>query len=955
MTGPAAKLKRAFNHLVGEDFIPRPVIKMRERKALYDELPSFVGHLPWVEYSHTHKCYRFEDSQTVAKGYNITPFDADGKSGDFLFERRNGLLNVLHSIPDNDPTPWVIQTYLQGSPLTFLKKAFTDVIDDRAKGSKMTEDYLETMFQHIDQLTQPGGIFSDKGADYKAKQNDTKMFLYRASKKSDFPKRGVTSSVDELKSVTSALEQQMKFAKVKFKETDGEDLYNWMLPFFNPTAAEKAGGVEALIKENPYPLQAEKDKDLPLGFDLATACFMATPKINENDPSVLEFQDRFYRYVTLGPLKTKPSVGHLTLPTHPEKPALFDMMPEDSMFSMTMTVLNQHELRAKCQRLADGKVGEDEEAVRATIQASDAVELFSHDHKGYQLNMGVYVRGSSIEQLKENTEYIIQTLRAVGLNPIESSDDLLSQNNFIKNLPMAYQPELEKKDYSSHLTYTHHLANLLPIWGRGRGTGNLGFLFWNRSGEPLMFNPFHKDDRRRAAHGLLLGPTGSGKSATICYLVEQLLALFKPRIFLIESGNSFGLLANEVKAKGLVVNHVRISTTEESSGLSPFADAVKLLDGVDIDLGGDKTLRELEKIISGIYGEVEENFDEILADAAKPLDENEDGDEGLDEERDLIGEMELAATLMITGGEEEEVKNYTRADRNMVRTAIFLAAYNVKITFADNTRSHNQVLPTDISTALFQISEDKSLPEQVALKAYRMYQSLNLFNMGLEAKFFNRPGKAWPDADLTVVDLDRFARKGAEDKLAVLMTGLLNRINDIAEKTQSDGRPIIVIIDEAHVVTVNPLLGPYIAMIGKMWRKLKTWLWLATQNMKDFPDQSTKMLSMAEFWLCLNPDEKEIDEIARFRSLSKDEEALLREATKEPGKYVEGVVLSEVLTTLFRNIPPARSLALAGTEGDEKKARQDIMDKFGVTESEAISHIAAEIFQGREQHRKGFS
>jgi hypothetical protein len=50
--------------------------------------------------------------------------------------------------------------------------------------------------------------------------------------------------------------------------------------------------------------------------------------------------------------------------------------------------------------------------------------------------------------------------------------------------------------------------------------------------------------------------------------------------------------------------------------------------------------------------------------------DSEDGDD----QRDIMGEMEIIATLMITGGEEEEAKKLTRADRRMIRDAILHGA-----------------------------------------------------------------------------------------------------------------------------------------------------------------------------------------------------------------------------------------------------------------------------------------
>ncbi len=69
--------------------------------------------------------------------------------------------------------------------------------------------------------------------------------------------------------------------------------------------------------------------------------------------------------------------------------------------------------------------------------------------------------------------------------------------------------------------------------------------------------------------------------------------------------------------------------------------------------------------------------------------------------------------------------------------------------------------------------------------------------------------------------------------------------------------------------------------------------------------------------------------------------SLLLSARKEPGKYVEGVVLSDNLEALFRNVPPPLSLALAMTEKHEKAERAAIMEKQNCSELDAV-HIVAE-------------
>ncbi len=74
---------------------------------------------------------------------------------------------------------------------------------------------------------------------------------------------------------------------------------------------------------------------------------------------------------------------------------------------------------------------------------------------------------------------------------------------------------------------------------------------------------------------------------------------------------------------------------------------------------------------------------------------------------------------------------------------------------------------------------------------------------------------------------------------------------------------------------------------------------------------------------------------------------LLLSARKEPGKYVEGVVLSDNLEALFRNVPPPLSLALAMTEKHEKAERAAIMEKQNCSELEAVHIVAQRIAKSR--------
>jgi type IV secretory pathway VirB4 component len=224
-----------------------------------------------------------------------------------------------------------------------------------------------------------------------------------------------------------------------------------------------------------------------------------------------------------------------------------------------------------------------------------------------------------------------------------------------------------------------------------------------------------------------------------------------------------------------------------------------------------------------------------------------------------------------------------------------------------------------------------------------MGQSMMTFTQGLRGKLFNRPGSDWPDADVTLVEMGTLTQDGYGDALAVAYTSLIDSVQSRGERFQAEDRPLVMLTDEGHLITTNDLLGPKIANGTKMWRKLNIWFWLATQNLKDFPDSMSRVLSMCEYWILLTMDKSEIEEVARFRSLTGEQRKLMESAKKEPPKYTEGVLLSASEQLLFRNVPPALPIALAMTEGHEKAHRRRIMQRLNCTELEAAMEVAREL------------
>lgn len=185
---------------------------------------------------------------------------------------------------------------------------------------------------------------------------------------------------------------------------------------------------------------------------------------------------------------------------------------------------------------------------------------------------------------------------------------------------------------------------------------------------------------------------------------------------------------------------------------------------------------------------------------ADDLDEDDAASNG-DEQRDVLGELEITARLMVTGGEEKEEARMSRADRSLIRQCILAAAQSC-------VAQQRTVLTSDVRNALRERANDNALPETRRTRLLEMADAMDMFTQGADGEMFDRPGTPWPEADITIVDLATYAREGYNAQLSIAYISLINAVNSLAERDQYLGRPIINVTDEGHIITRNPLLSP---------------------------------------------------------------------------------------------------------------------------------------------------
>ncbi|MDC9589450.1 conjugative transfer ATPase [Xenorhabdus sp. XENO-10] len=891
-------------------------LREADEAAVYRANPSIIDYLPWVEYLEDGQCLLLDDGISVGAVYRIEPVATEGRPLERLIEIRDQLEDAIQdSLEEDDISPWVVQFFCQDEddPSNYLD-TLRDYVKPWAQGTAFTEAFLAESARHLKSIAQPDGIFQDSlitGQPWRGQQRQTRMAVYRwlPAHKSKAHHQTV-SSVAALNQVCERLVSSPASAGIVATRQDGEQIHSWLLRHFNPApdwGMAKADFYRTVSYETPTP------SDLPVNNDFAESLWF-TPPVSDPENGLWWFDGLPHKAIPVERLRRPPEPGTLTgeVKRGDNINALMDMMPEGTVVSLTIVAQAQDTLEENFTRLAKHAVGENTESARVRQDVQEVKELLGRRHKLYRSALTFLVRGQDLADLVQRVHQLSSTLLTAGLQPVRPAFSVSPLNAYLRALPMGFNPQKDKKHWFTRLNWVQHLAGLLPVTGRSTGTGHPGFSFFNRGGAPLIFDPMNKQDRTQNAHLLLFGPTGAGKSATLCASLVQLMAIHRPRLFIVEAGNSFGLLADYYASLGLTVNKIGIKPGCGVS-LALFADAHQLLQL------SPKQLRINEADIP---------------------DTDESQDEG-DEQRDILGEMEIAARLMITGGEKKEEERLTRSDRGLIREAIMMAA---QTSYAEG----RQMLASDLQNALYVIARNHQQDEhgQPLITAHRraradeMAGAMSMFTQEFEGELFNRPGTPWPEMDVTLIDLGTLARENYSAQMALAMVSLINTVNNLAERDQYQDRELQLVIDEGHITTTNPLLSPYMTKVVKMWRKLGAWLWLATQNLADYPDTAEKMLNMAEWWLCLTMPPDEVEQIARFKKLTEEQKAVLLSASKLPRCYTEGVVLAKKIEALFRVVPPSLYLALGMTEKEEKAERRALMRAHQCSELEAAVLVA---------------
>ena len=411
-----------------------------------------------------------------------------------------------------------------------------------------TQDYLRRMRAHLANVSRVEGLFVDtevSGIRFRGQRRRIRATVYRRRPGAQELDRDGIGAAEQLKNVCERFEASLRQGGVPARRCTGRDFYEWLLPWFNPRPGI-AGSAAELLRIAPYP----GDDELPFGRDFADLVLLAKPR-SDLDRGLWYFDELPHVALTFQQLRNKPVVGHLTAERQFDDGrfyALFDKLPDGAVLSLTVTIRPQDKLRAHVDAIERAATGDAPEAELSRENCRIVKRRMAEGDKLLPLNMVLYLRGDDELDLRRKVNHVNATLLPSGLKFIDQRQDLVALTAYIRGLPMAFDPVFDLRQLKrSRLVFSSDVARLLPVYGRARGTGRPGMIYFNRAGEPLMFDPLHKQDRKKNAHRVLFGPTGAGKSAACVHDLMLQMAVHRPRLFLLEVGGSFTLLGEHFR------------------------------------------------------------------------------------------------------------------------------------------------------------------------------------------------------------------------------------------------------------------------------------------------------------------------------------------------------------------------------------------------------------------------
>lgn len=188
----------------------------------------------------------------------------------------------------------------------------------------------------------------------------------------------------------------------------------------------------------------------------------------------------------------------------------------------------------------------------------------------FRFSLSVLVRAGSLDELRDKTNPVLGAFRDFA-SAEAVSDDMNHFRLFLQ--PVPGHGELNDRQF---YVQTNALAGFLPLTGSWRGSKDKKMLVETPLGELVGLDPFDGD--LPAKHGLILGTTGSGKSFTTNYLLNNFMVESQDNhVIIIDVGGSYRKMAKVFDGE-----YLEVSLSDEF-GFNPFPRREQIAPGGQYD------------------------------------------------------------------------------------------------------------------------------------------------------------------------------------------------------------------------------------------------------------------------------------------------------------------------------------------------------------------------------------
>jgi conjugative transfer ATPase len=979
------KCSEIFNQYLGSE-TPEAFHSIADRRDLYKEAESFASFLPYAEWLEDESMMLMDDLVSVGAAWEVDMAPSEAIAESVLDDIEEACTGALSRVTQEylSDGQYVLSSYTGddydlGRDLSEIEAS----IHPAWKNSALAKAYLSSLERMFRGLESPEGLFLEGNGrvkrPFRGGRRVPKILLYRRVplSKRNGKEQIREKEIESLDVLRMEIEEAFSGVGIHLKRMKRESFYEFMVRWFNPKPASTNGDVNALLRINPCPPKelSSLESELPLSF------LFNTPK-TDSENGVIEFDGCPSRYIQVDRMSRIPQVAALTgeksieIGGKNEQLAMFDLLPSGTMFVKHIFFQAQDECEKRVKDIEEKSQFIDNKAKLVNKEAEKTLEVMASGSVLLKVEMGFFTSALTLKRLDQKSRQISGVAaNRLGLGVIEPKNNLFPVESYLRNLPFVTDPMLDRRRKRGRLSWLDFSVSLLPLIGRSRGNDHHKdkrcMTMFNRGGEVLNIDMMNKEAN---AHTVLLGPTGTGKSATLNKMICELLLFHNARLVIAEAGMSFDPIMDFLEAQRLDVQRININPGAMGKPIAPFMNARKARDKVLEEMSKNGTSQDtvVESLMGnipefywnlhtlateepGVEGdghledkrkEAKHRVEEVVAELVKEFDREAD-DSGKAFEKDYFGECVMIAKIMVTGGDIKEEQKFRLRDETHLGDAILEA-----VTIAD-TMGEELVRPEHVYIALRnRANNDKlGLDDGMRARLNEMADIMKRYTTSVRGDVLNKQATGFNKVDCLHVEIGIGQREGYEDLLCLSYLSLLNQINDIAERKELEGdeRPIIVITDEAHLIMNHPMLAPVAIKIVRMWRKYGAWFLAATQETKSFKGGAEAILAMAEMFFTLCPPEEEVEQMTKILKLSDEKASLLRAAKMVKQSYTEGVYLnrSRKTGTLFRVLQPSFCLSVAGTDDKEKLSRQETMKKYEVRMAGACMIEAAKIDYAR--------